>query len=43
LLDRDFKAYLSDFGMAKKLRHTCSSWSTIFAGTYGYIAPGTTL
>ncbi|RCV05955.1 hypothetical protein SETIT_1G124200v2 [Setaria italica] len=25
--------------MAKKLKHTCSSWSTIFAGTCGYIAP----
>nr|TKW01685.1 hypothetical protein SEVIR_8G195700v2 [Setaria viridis] len=32
-------AYVSDFGMAKQLKHTCSSWSTIFAGTCGYIAP----
>jgi Leucine-rich repeat (LRR) protein len=40
LLDRDFKAYVSDFGMAKRLKHTCSSWSTIFAGTCGYMAPG---
>nr|XP_034569347.1 MDIS1-interacting receptor like kinase 2-like [Setaria viridis] len=39
LLDRNFKAYVSDFGMAKQLKHTCSSWSTIFAGTCGYIAP----
>ncbi|TVU32575.1 hypothetical protein EJB05_24309, partial [Eragrostis curvula] len=40
LLDRDFKAYISDFGMAKKLKkHSCSSWSTIIAGTCGYIAP----
>ncbi|CAL5022627.1 unnamed protein product [Urochloa decumbens] len=39
LLDLDFKAYVSDFGMAKNLKHTCSSWSTIFVGTCGYIAP----
>ncbi|KAM3400068.1 hypothetical protein ACQJBY_005136 [Aegilops geniculata] len=41
LLNRDYKAYVSDFGMARKLKHGCSSWSTIFAGTCGYIAPGT--
>jgi hypothetical protein len=41
LLDIDFKAFLSDFGMARKLNQGCSSWSTIFAGTCGYIAPGT--
>lgn len=39
LLDLDFKAHVSDFGMARKLKHGCSSWSTIFAGTCGYIAP----
>ncbi|CAO2038048.1 unnamed protein product [Urochloa humidicola] len=39
LLDLEFKAYVSDFGMAKKLEHTYSSWSTIFAGTCGYMAP----
>ncbi|TVU01806.1 hypothetical protein EJB05_52728, partial [Eragrostis curvula] len=39
LLGRDFKAYVSDFGMAKKLNLNSSSWSTIFAGTCGYIAP----
>ncbi|XBJ14366.1 hypothetical protein VPH35_006415 [Triticum aestivum] len=39
LLNRDYKAYVSDFGMARKLKHGCSSWSTIFAGTCGYIAP----
>lgn len=39
LLDRYYKAYVSDFGMARKLKHSCSSWSTIFAGTCGYIAP----
>ncbi|KAF6987653.1 hypothetical protein CFC21_005276 [Triticum aestivum] len=39
LLNLDYKAYVSDFGMARKLKHGCSSWSTIFAGTCGYIAP----
>ncbi|KAF6993248.1 hypothetical protein CFC21_010166 [Triticum aestivum] len=39
LLDHDFKAYVSDFGMARKLKHGYSSWSTIFGGTCGYIAP----
>ncbi|XP_062218842.1 probable leucine-rich repeat receptor-like protein kinase At1g35710 [Phragmites australis] len=39
LLDRDFKGYVSDFGMARKLKHNYSSSSTIFAGTCGYIAP----
>ncbi|XP_020186075.1 L-type lectin-domain containing receptor kinase S.4 isoform X2 [Aegilops tauschii subsp. strangulata] len=39
LLDIDYKAYVSDFGMARKLKHGYSSWSTIFAGTCGYIAP----
>uniref|UniRef100_A0ACD5TYL2 Uncharacterized protein n=1 Tax=Avena sativa TaxID=4498 RepID=A0ACD5TYL2_AVESA len=39
LLDLDYKAYISDFGMARKLKHGYSSWSTIFAGTCGYIAP----
>ncbi|KAM0845618.1 hypothetical protein ACQ4PT_056253 [Festuca glaucescens] len=39
LLDLDFKAYVSDFGMARKLKHGYSSWSSIFAGTCGYIAP----
>ncbi|KAL6897760.1 hypothetical protein ACP4OV_006719 [Aristida adscensionis] len=39
LLDNSFKPCVSDFGMARKLKHSCSSWSTIFAGTCGYIAP----
>lgn len=39
LLDLDYKAYVSDFGMARKLKHGYSSWSTIFAGTCGYIVP----
>jgi serine/threonine protein kinase len=41
LLDLYYKAYVSDFGMARKLKNGYSSWSTIFAGTCGYIAPGT--
>jgi serine/threonine protein kinase len=40
LLDLDYKAYVSDFGMARKIKNGYSSWSTIFAGTCGYIAPG---
>ena len=43
LLDCDFKACVSDFGMAQTLKHSSSSWSTIFVGTCGYIAPGTLL
>ncbi|XBJ22240.1 hypothetical protein VPH35_000664 [Triticum aestivum] len=39
LLDLDYKARVSDFGMSRKLKHGYSSWSTIFAGTCGYIAP----
>ncbi|XBJ14351.1 hypothetical protein VPH35_006400 [Triticum aestivum] len=39
LLDLDYKAYVLDFGMARKLKHGYSRWSTIFAGTCGYIAP----
>ncbi|KAK1692257.1 hypothetical protein QYE76_008954 [Lolium multiflorum] len=39
LLDLDYKAYVSDFGMARKIKNGYSSWSTIFAGTCGYIAP----
>jgi serine/threonine protein kinase len=41
LLDHGFKGYVSDFGMARKLKHISSSSSTIFAGTCGYMAPGT--
>ncbi|OQU88155.1 hypothetical protein SORBI_3003G413201 [Sorghum bicolor] len=38
LLDCDFKACVSDFGLAQTLKHNSSSWSTI-VGTCGYIAP----
>ncbi|CAN6180525.1 unnamed protein product [Urochloa humidicola] len=38
LLDADFKAYVSDFGIARMLKPDSSNWSEL-AGTYGYIAP----
>jgi len=38
LLDGDFKAYVSDFGIARMLKPDSSNWSEL-AGTYGYIAP----
>ncbi|XP_062200449.1 MDIS1-interacting receptor like kinase 2-like isoform X2 [Phragmites australis] len=38
LLDRTFKAYVSDFGAARILKPDSSNWSAL-AGTYGYIAP----
>jgi hypothetical protein len=40
LLDAAFKAYVSDFGIARILKLDSSNWSEL-AGTYGYIAPGT--
>jgi serine/threonine protein kinase len=39
LLDADFNAYVSDFGIARMLRPDSSNWSEL-PGTYGYIAPG---
>ncbi|KAL6839092.1 hypothetical protein ACP4OV_031146 [Aristida adscensionis] len=38
LLDTAFKAYVSDFGIARLLKPDESNWSEL-AGTYGYIAP----
>ncbi|KAF8711555.1 hypothetical protein HU200_029000 [Digitaria exilis] len=38
LLDRHFKAYVSDFGVAKVIKPDSSNWTEL-AGTYGYIAP----
>nr|CAB3452372.1 unnamed protein product [Digitaria exilis] len=38
LLDAAFKAYVSDFGIARILKPDSSNWSEL-AGTYGYIAP----
>jgi serine/threonine protein kinase len=39
LLDAAFKAYVSDFGIARMLKPDSSNRSEL-AGTYGYIAPG---
>lgn len=38
LLDTDYKAFVSDFGIARMLKPNSSNWSAL-AGTYGYIAP----
>uniref|UniRef100_A0ACD5YCQ5 Uncharacterized protein n=1 Tax=Avena sativa TaxID=4498 RepID=A0ACD5YCQ5_AVESA len=38
LLDADYKAFVSDFGVARMLKPDSSNWSAL-AGTYGYIAP----
>ncbi|RWR96565.1 LOW QUALITY PROTEIN: MDIS1-interacting receptor like kinase 2-like protein [Cinnamomum micranthum f. kanehirae] len=38
LLDMEFEACVSDFGIARLLKLDSSNWSTL-AGTYGYIAP----
>ncbi|CAN6180523.1 unnamed protein product [Urochloa humidicola] len=38
LLDADFKAFVSDFGIARILKPDSSNWTQL-AGTYGYIAP----
>ncbi|CAL5079252.1 unnamed protein product [Urochloa decumbens] len=38
LLDAEFKAYVSDFGIARMLKPDSSNWTEL-AGTYGYIAP----
>lgn len=40
LLDKDFRACVSDFGTARLLKPDSSYWTDL-AGTYGYIAPGT--
>uniref|UniRef100_A0ACD5YDN4 Uncharacterized protein n=1 Tax=Avena sativa TaxID=4498 RepID=A0ACD5YDN4_AVESA len=38
LLDANYKAFVSDFGVARMLKPDSSNW-TALAGTYGYIAP----
>lgn len=40
LLDADYKAHVSDFGIARLLKPDSSNWTSL-AGTLGYIAPGT--
>ena len=37
-MDADYKAFVSDFGIARMLKPDSSNWSAL-AGTYGYIAP----
>lgn len=41
LLDGNFEARVSDFGLAKLLGDEESHITTIVAGTFGYLAPGT--
>ncbi|XP_047047754.1 probable leucine-rich repeat receptor-like protein kinase At1g35710 [Lolium rigidum] len=38
LLDAEYRAFVSDFGIARMLKPDSSNWSAL-AGTYGYIAP----
>jgi serine/threonine protein kinase len=40
LLDGNFDARVSDFGLAKLLEDEESHITTIVAGTFGYLAPG---
>ncbi|XP_024372765.1 L-type lectin-domain containing receptor kinase VI.2 isoform X2 [Physcomitrium patens] len=39
LLDDKFNAYLGDFGMARLIDHNKVAYSTVVAGTMGYLAP----
>ena len=39
LLDSQYEAHVSEFGIAKLLNSDSSNWTSL-AGTYGYIAPG---
>jgi serine/threonine protein kinase len=39
LLDSEYEARVSDFGTARLLMPDSSNW-TLFAGTFGYTAPG---
>ena len=39
LLDIEYEAHISDFGIARLLKPNSSNWTTL-AGTYGYMAPG---
>lgn len=44
LLDSDYEAHVADFGLAKFLRDSgASECMSSVAGSYGYIAPGTSL
>nr|XP_016506127.1 PREDICTED: probable LRR receptor-like serine/threonine-protein kinase At4g08850 [Nicotiana tabacum] len=39
LLDSEYEARVSDFGIAKLLKPDSSNYCTTLAGTYGYVAP----
>lgn len=41
LLDENLEPHVSDFGLAKLLEDNSSHVTTIVAGTFGYLAPGT--
>ena len=42
LLDSEYEAHVSDFGIAKILNQDSSNWTSL-AGTYGYLVPGNVL
>ena len=42
LLDSEYKAHVSDFGIAKLLNQDSSNWTSL-ASIYGYVAPGNVL
>ena len=42
LLDSEYEAHVSNFGIAELLNQDSSSWTSL-AGIYGYIAPGNVL
>ncbi|GMY27754.1 mdis1-interacting receptor like kinase 2 [Fagus crenata] len=38
LLNQEYEAHISDFGIARLLKHDSSNWTSL-AGTFGYMAP----
>ena len=42
LLDSEYEAHVSDFGIAKLLNQDSSNWTSL-ASIYGYVAPGNVL
>lgn len=43
LLDRSLEPRVSDFGLARLLVDNAAHVTTVVAGTFGYLAPGTSL
>lgn len=41
LLDENMEPHVSDFGLAKLLKDEEAHVTTVVAGTFGYLAPGT--